>query len=477
VWAVTLGRGKHEETNMADRTVPDGQLRRAREARRLTQAEVAERIAALAWWRDHTRLGVGPDMVSKWERGEKRPSRLYRELLCLLYEASPAELGLPGPPAVPAQYDEKPPGSAASEAPWAGLLLALGEPGHLLHPHLINQWEDDLMKRRELLKSMGLAAAASALGSLTPPVPRGSGLADDLRPSPATIDGLASLAARYQQLYHGTAPQLLMAPITAHLRTVEALLARGTAAREWRSLLINHSQVAQLAGRVAFFDLQDPLSARGYFMTAYDSAIAAKDSALAAGALGHLGFVPAALGQWAAAASHLEHARVHADAGAPPAVRSWLAAVSSEIRANAGDERGALTSIDAAKKAVDGASLGACPPWFDFYDQTRLQGFEGYALLRSGHTATALRRLDEALGGLEPKAIKQRTVFLTDLATAHVRQGDIDRACELAVEAATAVAVRRYATCVSRLRAFRSCLRPYATSPSVRELDDAMVEL
>lgn len=33
-------------------------------------------------------------MVSKWERGEKRPSRLYRDLLALLYEAPATSLGI-----------------------------------------------------------------------------------------------------------------------------------------------------------------------------------------------------------------------------------------------------------------------------------------------------------------------------------------------------------------------------------------------
>ena len=33
-------------------------------------------------------------MISKWERGEKRPSRLYRQLLCLFFGTSLEELGL-----------------------------------------------------------------------------------------------------------------------------------------------------------------------------------------------------------------------------------------------------------------------------------------------------------------------------------------------------------------------------------------------
>jgi tetratricopeptide (TPR) repeat protein/DNA-binding transcriptional regulator YiaG len=84
-------------------TDPGGQGKRARpnphlKAQRarlgLTQQEVAEALAALAWEHDHEELGVDADMVSKWERGVKRPRRLYRRLLCMLYHSTEVDLGL-----------------------------------------------------------------------------------------------------------------------------------------------------------------------------------------------------------------------------------------------------------------------------------------------------------------------------------------------------------------------------------------------
>src|SRR5215216_5636026 len=60
----------------------------------LTQEAVAEELARLAWVHSGMRVGVNADMVGKWERGEKRPSKLYRRLLCLLYQATEEELGL-----------------------------------------------------------------------------------------------------------------------------------------------------------------------------------------------------------------------------------------------------------------------------------------------------------------------------------------------------------------------------------------------
>lgn len=461
---------------MARNPYQHGQLRQARKAIRLTQAGVAERLAELAWHREHRRVGVNADMVAKWERGDKAPIPTYQELLCLLFDATPTELGI-------AEADPVANGSIPrmiaepSDVPWAQILLVLDAPGRLLHRHLVEEWENDLLKRRELLRSVGLTAMAAGLGALPPPIPRVMAR-HDLQPDADTLSGLRELADSYQRLYHDTAPQILMTPIRAHLRTVEELLRLGCAARERRVLLGNQSQVALLAGRLSFFDLHDPLAARGYLILAYESAVAADDTPLAAAALGHLAFVPADSGAWSAAADHLNRASAYAQRGGAAPLRSWLAAAMSEIRTNAGDHKGALTAIDEAKRQAESASDAPRPAWFDYYDASRLHGFEGYALMRCGSmSASATRVLERALVELDRSAIKQRTIFLTDLATANIHQGNVDEACDLAIQAATDARTGQYATSVARLREFRSSLHRYDTSRAVRDLDRAMVEL
>jgi hypothetical protein len=58
--------------------VPDLRLQEHRTRLDLTQEAVAEELARLAWVHYGMRVGVNADMVGKWERGEKRPSKLYR---------------------------------------------------------------------------------------------------------------------------------------------------------------------------------------------------------------------------------------------------------------------------------------------------------------------------------------------------------------------------------------------------------------
>ena len=63
---------------------PRPALREGRDELGLTQQEVADGLARLAWQRDAKRVGVDANMVSKWERGESRPWAIYRRLLCSL---------------------------------------------------------------------------------------------------------------------------------------------------------------------------------------------------------------------------------------------------------------------------------------------------------------------------------------------------------------------------------------------------------
>ena len=97
-------------------------LRAYRLAAGLTQEEVAEALANLAWERDRERLAVDANHVSKWERGVIRPRKFYRRLFCILYGATEEDLGLRPPrPSVPLSEGDM----ARSDFPVGGLTEAL----------------------------------------------------------------------------------------------------------------------------------------------------------------------------------------------------------------------------------------------------------------------------------------------------------------------------------------------------------------
>jgi transcriptional regulator with XRE-family HTH domain len=119
------------------------QLRALREERGWTQQEVADQISRLAWLRRRERVGVNADMVAKWERGEKRPSPRYRDLLCLLFAADAQTLGIGVAAQLAGTRSEPDDGSLiATLGGAASLLDQMGAAGAILQPRMFGVWKD-----------------------------------------------------------------------------------------------------------------------------------------------------------------------------------------------------------------------------------------------------------------------------------------------------------------------------------------------
>jgi len=77
-------------------------------------------------------------------------------------------------------------------------------------------------------------------------------------------------------------------------------------------------------------------------------------------------------------------------------------------------------------------------------------------------------------GRLPRAAIKQRAVFLADLATVELHDGEVDHACRVAGEAAEQLHQAGYATGAGRLRELRTALHPWRATAPVRALDEQL---
>lgn len=198
------------------------------------------------------------------------------------------------------------------------------------------------------------------------------------------------------------------------------------------------------------------------------------DDLLAAAALGHLAFLPAAEGNPSAAVDYLGGATRHADRAGVPLVQSWLAAVESEILTPV-NAAGTLLALDRATKLLTRPADVAPPGWFDYYSGDRLDGFRGRALLQLGRGEEARSALTGALKGLGQGAVKQRAVFLLDVASSYLgKEVELERACDLAVDAATALAMAGYATAGDRLLEFRKQLTPWEHTSAVVDLEERL---
>ena len=445
-------------------------LRDYRSARMMTQQDVAERLDELAWVLHKRRVGVNPDMVSKWERGEKRPSSFYLKLLCALYDASPADLGF-----VPARSSVVATAHVGGGPPLqADLLDVVGPHVEVLQASLFSLWRQDMLNRRQVVVALGLTPAAVGLSqfevplALSPPTPpRFHG--DE------TITDLEALARRLESAYHSARPDTLLLPARALADAAEGFFDVAGTARLRRSLLQVVSRAHLLAGRLLFFDLHRPLDARAHLDLAREAATEADDPLLVSTALGHMAFLPAEHGQLAAASSYLDGAR-RETGGEATRIVGWLDAVESELQTRAGAHDAARGMLQRARRSLESDGCGPNPEWFDFFDEVRLAGFEGFALRSAGFGDAARGQLEHALAGISHRFPKQRSVTMLDLASVCAEQGDIDAGCALATDAVMSLREAGYATAVGRLREFRDSL-PVTAHPAATLLAEAIVEL
>ncbi len=291
-------------TTSADR------IRSLRERRGWTQLEVAQHLDQLAWAQSGKHVGVNADMVAKWERGVKVPSRRYQELLDCLFGDDPSGTNAVTAPNLPAGGpDTDPVGLLLAQT---GLLLdQLGRDALILRPRVLEVWGAEALRRRSLLKLVTLGPAIALVGQHEPGASFGA----------ETTASLANLADGYQRLYHVTAPALLITPVVAHLEVTRELLREANSLCLRRALLRNQAQVALLAGRISFFDLNDAIAARGYYALAIESSVESSAHHLTSAALGHTAFISASEGRMTTALQYLDQASTVLDRDPHPSAR------------------------------------------------------------------------------------------------------------------------------------------------------------
>lgn len=448
-------------------------LREHRLRMALTQQEVAMRLEQLAW-AEKRRVGITPDMVSKWERGAKRPSALYERLLCALFGTTVAELGLRPSPLGKGTNEghERVTGESDDLLEALGVLDGSLTNAELVMPRLIERWRSDVLSRRQLMGAVGAAPILTALGLEAEQ--RGAGVVMR-RAEVSTVAELERMVTHLEASYHALDGHSLFLPIRAVSETIQDYLAGTRQSGARTGLLRLLARANLLAGRLWLFDENRPFEARAHLDLAREAADEAADPALNAVVLGHMAFLPAVKYNFSAAESYLSAAHALLDSYESRLISSWLYAVASEVHTQAGDTRGALASIDDAARTMNGSS-GREAAWFDFYDEQRLAGFIGFAMRRANRFDEARAALVGLLGGDSRLGSKQSSVVLIDLAGVHVAAGDLDEGCQLATRAVEQIGRAPYATAVQRLLDFRRTL-PTQHSVAVRLLDDRISEL
>lgn len=300
----------------------------------------------------------------------------------------------------------------------------------------------------------------------------------DPLPGSVVADYIAITSA-YRHMYWAVPPAQLHDTVAAHVKLGAGLVASVPEAAR-RSLAAAVSESSLLAGRIEFFDLQNPQQAQASLVIALQAAQDAHDSLLGSAVLAHMAFIPAFSGdarRAEEARDKIRAARQFARRGsASPEMLAWLDAVEAETETRFGDTRKALQLIRHAEDIYTSEEPRPSPAWLDWFSPVRLAGFKGNTLLADRQPGPARETLQGVLDHLPEHALKQRSVILGDLAAVAASEDDPDEACRLAELALDQLARTWYATGMARVRAVRASLSPWESLPCVCRLDERLYD-
>jgi tetratricopeptide (TPR) repeat protein len=265
-----------------------------------------------------------------------------------------------------------------------------------------------------------------------------------------------------------------VAPARSHLTTLTRLLEGGGQPERVRRRL------ASLAGETAILmgwltsDDGEHATALSYYQTALDAAQEADDRALGAYAIGSASTLPA----FRASPDHTLYLLAEGTHGfhsshASTTTWAWLRSLEAEAHAKAGHEADAFRALDRAAAALDRAVDDEPRPRVSFFDDSRLAGERGVISVRLGAADEGHRSLDDALRRLQP-GLKIKSRLLTSLARAHLQQGDVDRACQVARDSLAVARSSETEPSLQDLLTFRDELRPWDDTSPVHDFDEAL---
>ena len=163
---------------------------------------------------------------------------------------------------------------------------------------------------------------------------------------------------------------------------------------------------------------------------------------------------------------------------------AWLASIEAESQASQHNYDTCLKALEEAERIEDQHSSE--DNYLIHFDRALLEGYQGACFRRlycadDTRSAVYLEKaqsvLMDALSRLEPASIQRQPTFLTDLADISIQKGEIEEACERAVQAVTVARQIKLQKVVQRLFTLRHELEPWKNTPYVKALDEHLVPL
>ena len=210
--------------------------------------------------------------------------------------------------------------------------------------------------------------------------------------------------------------------------------------------------------------------AQRYFVQALGLAQAGSDRLLPGTILDAMSHQATFLGRFREAANLAGVARAGTQADATPTLTAHFYAMEARALARIGDASGCDLALSQAESCFGRRHPDNDPEWIRYFDEAEFAAEFGHCLRDLGRPAAAAQYVRQSLGSAcGPRSDFFATMVLAD---AHLRAGDAEQACHVALEALQVGQQLKSARCFSYMREFRTHMQPAADTRVFREFDE-----
>lgn len=399
--------------------------------------------------------------LSRWENGHRTPDAFYQRLFELVYDRSPAELGI--------CTDDPDDDASRVGGTWEDIVMTASR-----------LWKRDL-DRRDFLKSSVFAATLFAAPSLHALVsaagaePRRESGGQSVGAAHVTfIQDMTKQFGTLDNRYGGG--QVRQTAVRFLEAEVSPLLTAGRfSSSVGRSLLRSAAELARLVGWMTH-DVGRHGLAQRHLIQALQLAEAAGDRALMSETLAAMSQQATYMDQPHAAVDLARAARSLAEREGLTALVAEASVMEAHGHARAGASAACAAALTAAESALDRADRSSDPHWIGYFDEAYLSAKFGHCLRELGDETNAVRFAERSL--LMNEAYARGRVFnLTLLAHSHAQCGAVSEACAVGREAAAAATDLQSHRVKRHLQDFRQALQPAQGAAEVAALDEALTPL
>ncbi|MHC5261647.1 regulator [Streptomyces sp. UC4497] len=337
---------------------------------------------------------------------------------------------------------------------------------------LIGRADDRVAHGEQLQRVPVQGRPGVALEAVGAGVPRQRGQTDrgpGHRVTSGDIAALRSVGELFRALDHayggGHARQALVRYLE---HEAEPMLRGAYGEQHGRRLFCAVADLTRLAGWTSY-DIAAHGLAQRYFVQALRLSQAAGDRMYGSYVLVTMSRQAVYLGHGREAVQLARVAQQGVGASAPPVVQALLHAVEARGHGVLGEVRACTASLVRAERALGAVRPGdEVPPWARFFDEAQLADEFGHCHRDLQQYRAAAQHAERSLQLRAPGFARSRLFCRVVLASARLGLGELDAACALGAEAASAAAEMRSVRAHEYVREFERRLEPYRDAGPVR---------